>query len=89
MVRGVYQAIQEATGHAPDGCPWRAFFTPVVRDTLHYYPWFESGQLEFALGADPPHRLVEALRTYHIALQYARQHQQQLERRARERSRGG
>jgi hypothetical protein len=35
---------------------------------MEAYAWFESGQLEVALGADPPAVLIEAIRLYHGAL---------------------
>lgn len=61
-------AIEQITGHVPTGCPWRAYDDPVVIEAMESYAWFESGQLEMAIGADPPAVLVEAIRIYHSAL---------------------
>ena len=63
-------AVERLTGERPRMCPWRAFYEPLVIETMHAYRWFESGQLAIMLGADPPALLVEAIGIYHGALNH-------------------
>lgn len=60
--------VESLTGTRAVTCPWAAFHNPLVIATLRAYPFFESGQLEFATGGDAPAVLVEALECYHTAL---------------------
>lgn len=64
--------VETFTGTRAHTCPWRAFSDPLVVATLHAYAFHESGQLAFALGADPPHVMIEAIECYHSALNRVR-----------------
>lgn len=76
--------VESFTGTRSATCPWSVFRDDEnVIATLKAYPFFESGQLDFALGDDPPNILVESLEVYHTALNRTRSKQD--ERRARER----
>lgn len=63
MTQGIRSAIEGMTGTRVDTCPWSAFGDPLVWRVQNALPYFESGQLGFALP-DPSHRLVEALTFY-------------------------
>lgn len=60
--------VEKYSGTRATTCPWAAFGNVVVIATLAAYPYFESGQLAFALGNDPPAVMVEAIECYHTAL---------------------
>jgi|GEM_PF-4169646 len=60
--------VEKLTGTRAETCPWFAFHDPLVADVLNVYPFFESGQLAFAAGRNPPALLVEAVREYHAAM---------------------
>jgi hypothetical protein len=60
--------VETFTGTRAQTCPWFAFHDPLVVATLNAYSFYESGQLVFALGEDPPHIMIEAIECYHSAL---------------------
>ena len=65
---GSLAIVEKLTGTRAETCPWWSFHEPIVIDTLDAYPFFESGQLSFKLGDDPPAVMVEAIGVYHSAL---------------------
>lgn len=74
------------TGTKADTCPWSAFSQPIVRSVMDALPFFESGQLAFALP-HPSHRLVEALTFYTSVDNRMQGKQMDREREKRERER--
>lgn len=92
MTNGVLSTIDDWTGVRYEGCPWRAFFEPIVRWTMEAYSFFESGQLAF-YAPSPSHKQVEALRCFHRSVNAIHSQQRKLDReeseRAREASRRG
>jgi hypothetical protein len=75
-VEGSLSVVEKLTGTRAMTCPWWSFHDAIVIDTLEVYPFFESGQLEFVCGNDPPAVLVEAVGVYHTAFARARDVQQ-------------
>ena len=73
--------VEKLSGCRATTCPWSAFFDPLVIAVLAAYPYYESGQLAFALGNDPPAVMVEAIECYHTALARVRD-AQEVERKA-------
>lgn len=82
--RGVLRAIDRVTGHEPPTCPWRAMSEPIVRDVLAV-SWAAEGNLAAVLGADPDHKLTQALGVYTRAKNYTRSDEMRLESEERER----
>lgn len=64
MTDGVLNVIEDFTGYKPTGCPWRAFFDPLVERVVRAYAFFESGQLAWS-EPHPSHRLVDGMSFYH------------------------
>lgn len=69
---GSLAIVETMTGTRADTCPWWSFRDPLVADVLHCYAFFESGQLAFAAGRNPPAILVAAIECYHAAVGRAR-----------------
>jgi hypothetical protein len=76
--------VERLTGTRATTCPWFAFSDPLVAATLHAYPFFESGQLDFVFGGSPPAVMVEAIECYHTALARVRDVQDREKQAARE-----
>lgn len=57
-------AIENGTGHAMRGCPWRVFDEPLVSDVLDAYPHLKAGNLGTFLGPHSSCRLLEAIGLY-------------------------
>lgn len=71
MVDGSMATVERLTGTRPITCSWWSFRDLLTIDVLNVYPLFESGQLAFAAGNDPPAVLVDAVTVYHLALSRA------------------
>lgn len=69
---GGLAVVEKLTGTRAQTCPWWSFHDLLVIDTLEVYPFFESGQLDFVCGDDPPAVLVEAVGVYYTALARSR-----------------
>jgi len=67
-VEGSLQVVEKFSGTRAMTCPWAAFAHPVVIAVLAVDPYYETGQLAFALGNDPPAVMVEAVECYRTAL---------------------
>lgn len=89
MTDGTLSVIEDVTGHRPPSCPWSAFSDPLVRDVLHAYRFFESGQLSIGIGDDPPARLVEGIALYHTSVQHLQADDIQRRREENKRKGGG
>ncbi len=79
--------IERWTGDRPDGCPWRAFYDPVVQNVLIAYRFFESGQLAQYWGADPPRLYIDAIAHYHVVRRRVIDKKMEQDRLERERKR--
>lgn len=86
MTDPVRKAVESYTGTPLYRCPWRAFYDPLVLRVMQAMPFFESGQLGFALP-DPSHRLVQGIAFYQSASNRMTAQQMDLERDERERAR--
>lgn len=62
------QIVETLTGTRAETCPWWSFHDPLVADVITCHPFFESGQLEFIAGRNPPAVLVSAIALYQSAL---------------------
>lgn len=63
-VLGLKSEIREITGHAPETCPWRVFYDPIVARVVGIATLAEEGLGAPALGDDPPAILLDGLRVY-------------------------
>lgn len=64
FVEGANGAIESITGVRPAGCPWRAFYDPLVGEVMQIATLAERGIAMAALGNDPPAILIDALALY-------------------------
>ena len=71
-LKGMLGAVEHTMGVRPPSCAWRAFAEEEVGEVMRAYDFFESGQLAFYAGEDPPWRLIEGIQHYHSALTVAR-----------------
>jgi len=87
MTDRIFASIQELTGtQFVSGCPWRALRDPFVQRVIYAMPFFESGQLAFALP-QPSARLVAGIRHYHHVTNRVWSKQMELEKQERARVR--
>lgn len=66
MTNGVFDTVEQWTGHRPASCPWRAFSHPLVRQVIDAWPYFERNSLSI-WAPEPSHRLVLGLRLFAAA----------------------
>lgn len=71
-VRNHLVVMKRITGHAPPTCPWRAMYSPLVREVLAAMEHEENGNLAVAIGADPPAILIDGIAEYKRSLQAVR-----------------
>jgi hypothetical protein len=67
-VRRHLDVIKRVTGNKPPTCPWRAYHDPLVFEVMELAWAFDPPNLAAALPPDPPAILVDAIRTYRMAL---------------------
>ncbi len=61
------ERIASVTGHRPPTCPWRSFYSPLVRHALELSVDADGHYIMATLGDDPPVLVTDALRTFRIA----------------------
>jgi hypothetical protein len=71
---GFKAEIREITGHAPETCPWRVFYDPLVAHVIGIMNLSSEGLGAAALGEDPPGILLDGLRVYIAARNATRAH---------------
>ena len=67
-MRGHLKVMRTITGHAPDTCPWRVMYAPLVREVIAAMEYEENGNLSVGIGQDPPALLVDAVAEYKRSL---------------------
>lgn len=64
--------VRSVCGVEPPECPWNAWADRDVATVVSAWQWFDKGQLETHLGADPPHWILDGVRVFGAALDAAR-----------------
>lgn len=85
---GALAAVRQVCGGEPPECPWRSWSDPEVAAVIDAWSAYEKHQLAAVAGDDPPHWLVEAVLVFDRAIGAARADVSEMERRAREVTRG-
>jgi len=57
-------AMEEMTGHRPESCPWRSFYSPLVSECISIASLAEKSIGAAALGDDPPATLLDGVQLY-------------------------
>lgn len=81
-------AIEKLTGSRPRTCPWRVFYSALVRETIRLASMSEDGAVSAQFGDDPPAILLDALAVYSRARRVTMASDQEADRKRRERERG-
>jgi hypothetical protein len=78
VLRRHLDVIKRLTGSAPESCPWRAMYSPLVIEVIDAMEHEEHGNLATANGADPPAVLMDAIGAYKRAMSVVRMEDQKL-----------
>lgn len=70
-------------------CPWRALYSPQVREVMNLSWSVEEGNLGAVLGQDPPGWLAEGVGVYQRALRRTRNEDEKLRIKALEQKQKG
>lgn len=59
--------IEQVTGHRPPSCPWRSFYSPLVKRVLKLSAEADGNYVMATLGPDPAAILTDALTIFRVA----------------------
>lgn len=76
--------IEKLTGYRPPACPWRAFYSPIVTQTVQLAIMAEKGLGMAELDDDPPAIWLDAIKVYLSSYAAVRNHDAEVERKKRE-----
>lgn len=87
-IAGLKAHIKELTGYAPESCPWRAMYDPLVDAVLRVANLADAHVAAIELGPHPAAIIVDGLRVYLNAKAATRGYYLEKDRKEREAKRG-